>query len=95
MSKSKETWHLNERAQEFFVYATLGIVPERMFGAAYQEHLKKLLNHACEDVDYQWYCVFMCAKAAYRDLCRTLEYKEDYRSGGKHVKDKEDAINAI
>ena len=90
---------LTEQAQEFFVYTTLGIVPERMYSNAYKEHFDNLLND-CKDfdseaTDYKWYCAFMCAKAAYNDLCRTLEYKNEFKTSGKKKKVKETAINSI
>ena len=93
MSILEEKWNLSQQAQEFFVYATLGIVPEWLFNQLnYEEYLP--LKHDLK-WDYKKYCTFMCAKAAYNDLCRTLEYKDEYKTTGKKVKVKESAINNI
>lgn len=55
---------VKQQAWEFFVYATLGIVPEGVFSSG---------NY--EDKSYDYYCIFKCAKRAYLDLNRTLTMK--------------------
>lgn len=102
MCEDNKTWNLGKQAQEFFVYATLGIVPERMYCDDYKKHFGKLLskckNFDLKAVDYNWYCVFMCARVAYNDLCRTLRYDAKHKSDSKNkgaLKEKENIINCI
>ena len=92
-----EEINVKKQAWEFFVYATLGIVPKELFDELnYNGFLPPLEN---SEWNYEKYCTFMCAKAAYHDLCRTLTFKDQYRDikGNKidDIKAKEDAINSI
>ena len=99
MCGTKDTWKLGEQAQEFFVYATLGIIPEKMFkNSSHTDILSKIKGFENEDVNYKVYCIFMCTKAAYNDLSRTLRYEEKYKSNSKDknaLKEKEQKLNCI
>lgn len=96
-----KTISVKEQAWEFFVYTTLGIVPRKMFDDS--DDNEKYINYLTEINDNNWdydkYCVFMCAKAAYNDLCRTLTYGDKYKdkkgSRKKDLESKEKAINSI
>lgn len=103
MSILDKEWKLSQQAQEFFVYTTLGIVPKELFDNnmnVYRDYINKLLKKKDaendiineNDFSYEFYCAFMCAKVAYGDLNRTLEYKEKYKDGNQ---EKEKTINAI
>ena len=77
MSVLDEKWDLSQRAQEFFVYTTLGIVPKLTFdNGNYREYLKINYSYDVSKLSYKTYCAFMCAVQAYIDLARTCEYKE-------------------
>lgn len=110
MSKLDKEWKLSQQAQEFFVYTTLGIVPKELFDnnmKAYRDYINKLLKKKDAEKDiinendfsYKYYCTFMCARAAYNDLCRTLTYKDKYKDkkGNEKgdLKEKESAINNV
>lgn len=98
-TKNENEWKLNQQAQEFFVYATLGIIPEKMFeNSTHSDILSKIKGFENEKVNYKVYCIFMCTKAAYNDLSRTLRYKEEYKSDSKDKKalnEKEQILNRI
>lgn len=90
MCGTKDTWNLGEQAQEFFVYATLGIIPKRMFEEnkeQYKAYLQKQYNFS-EDLTYEIYCSFLCSVQAYLDLARTCSYKENTHAEKKVFKDK-------
>lgn len=118
MSILDKKWDLSQQAQEFFVYQDLGIVPERIFDdnkEAYNKYIKdntelekpydedKKCKKYLDNLDYQRYCIIMCAKKAYNDLCRTLTYKDDYKDSSnepkkikyKKIKNKEKRIYRI
>lgn len=98
-TKNENEWKLNQQAQEFFVYTTLGIVPQEIFNTG--NYAKMISNYEClnnTDVNYKVYCIFMCTKAAYNDLSRTLRYKEEYKSNSKDknaLNKKEQILNRI
>ena len=88
---------VKEQAWEFFVYANLSIVPKKIFKQFdYNSYIGIKKKEAWE---YDEYRIFMCAKAAYKDLCRTLTYIANYKdkkdSKKEDLKKKESAINNI
>ena len=99
MSILDEKWELSQQAQEFFVYATLGIVPKEIFNKGnYVEIISEFECFKRNEVNYTVYCIFKCARAAYNDLCRTLRYDAKYKSDSKDkkaLKEKEKIINCI
>jgi hypothetical protein len=95
MEREKTSWNLSNQAQEFFVYATLGIVPKSMFC---KDKYKTCLGLENDDFDYEYYCIYQCAKSAYNDLARTLRYADDYKSDSKSkdkIQEKENAIKNV
>ena len=104
MSILEDNWNLEQQAQEFFVYTTLGIVPKKIFKDG--NYNKTLSQYNCLDnidinnidINYKVYCIFKCARAAYNDLSRTLRYQEAYKSSSKNKKaleEKENKINCV
>ena len=97
MNKPDKEWKLSQQALEFFVYANLNIVPIRIFKQFdYNSYIGIKEKEAWE---YDEYRIYMCAKAAYKDLCRTLTYIDKYKdkkdSKKEDLKKKESAINNI
>lgn len=96
---NEKEWKLSQQAQEFFVYATLGIIPEELFEhSTYADTLSKIKGFKNVIINYQVYCIFMCAKAAYNDLSRTLRYRDEYKSSNKNkdaLTKKEKKLNCI
>ena len=53
-TKNENEWKLNQQAQEFFVYTTLGIVPQEIFNTG--NYAKMISYYEClnnTDVNYK------------------------------------------
>lgn len=81
-----EMINVKKQAWEFFVYATLGIVPEALFNEHIEEYRTYFKQVFLFDLnDYYDYQKHMCSQKAYLDLSRTLDYKDAVKERKKEA----------